>query len=84
MPGALQVLAALLHGVCTLHASSKEPAGVRVEGVFPVDSNGVQASTAAAMRLHSMWNGPLPVCLVSRLLTKTSSGIDIAKPAVSH
>ena len=67
IPGASQVLAALLHGVCTLHTSSKKSDGAWVEGSFPVDTSGVQASTAAflaAMEPHPMWNGPLPVCLV--------------------
>ena len=35
IPGAFQVLAALLYGVCTLHTSSKESAGAWVEGSFP-------------------------------------------------
>ena len=67
IPGACQVLAALLHGACTLHTSSKEADGAWVEGSFPVDTSGVQASTTAfltAMEPHPMWNGPLPVCLV--------------------
>ena len=71
IPGAFEVLAALLHGVCTLHTSSKESARVRVEGAFPVDNIDVQASTAAflaAMEPRPMWNGPLPVCLVEHHL----------------
>ena len=41
IPGACQVVAALLHGVCTLHTSSKESDGAWVEGSFSVDNNGV-------------------------------------------
>ena len=60
-------MAALLHGVCTLHTSSKGSDGAWVEGSFAVDIHGVQASTTAfldAMEPHPMWNGSLPVCLV--------------------
>ena len=62
-----QVLSALLHGVCTLHTSYKESAGVWVDGCFSVGNKGVVASTAdflPAMQPHELWNGPLPVCLV--------------------
>ena len=38
LTGVTQVLSALQHGVCTLHTSHKESAGVRVDGWFSVGS----------------------------------------------
>ena len=65
IPGALQVLAALLHSVCTIHTCSKEAIFPEVEGNFPAGTANVQAFTAAfaaAMEPHPLWHGPLPVC----------------------
>ena len=66
MPGALQVLAALLHGVQTIHTydSNKEP-----NIVGSLDLTVTQVAQAAtffqqALLPHPMWLGPLPVCLV--------------------
>ena len=71
IPGALQALAALLHGVCAIHTSTKDTTGAKVEGSFPEDSADVQASTTAflaAMEPHPLWNSALPVCLVEHHL----------------
>ena len=66
MPGALQVLAALLHGVQTIHTydSNKEP-----DIVGSLDLTATQVAQATtffqqALLPHPMWLGPLPVCLV--------------------
>ena len=66
MPGALQVLAALLHGVQTIHTydSNKEP-----DIVGSLDLTVTQVAQATtffqqALLPHPMWLGPLPVCLV--------------------
>ena len=62
MPGALQVLAALLHGVQTIHTydSNKEPDF----GSLDLRATQVaQATTFFQHALHPMWLGPLPVCL---------------------
>ena len=65
MPGALQVLAALLHGVQTIHTydSNKEP-----DIVGSLDLTATQVAQATtffqqALLPHPMWLGPLPVCL---------------------
>ena len=66
MPGALQVLAALLHGVQTIHIydSNKEP-----DIVGSLDLTATQVAQAATffqqvLLPYPMWLGPLPVCLV--------------------
>ena len=66
MPGALQVLAALLRGVQTIHTydSNKEP-----DIVGSLDLTATQVAQATtffqqALLPHPMWLGPLPVCLV--------------------
>ena len=66
MPGVLQVLAALLHGVQTIHTydSNKEP-----NIVGSLDLAAIQVAQATtffqqALLPHPMWLGPLPVCLV--------------------
>ena len=82
IPGVSQVTTALLHGVCTLHTSHKESAGVWVDGCFSAGSNGVVASTAAfltAMEPHELWNGPLPVCLVEHHQAETPSCLGVAE-----
>ena len=65
MPGALQVLAALLHGVQTIHTydSNKEP---DIVGSLDLTVTQVCATTffQQALLPHPMWLGPLPVCLV--------------------
>ena len=66
MPGALQVLAALLHGVQTIHTydSNKEP---NIVGSLDLTVTQVEQATTffqQALLPHPMWCGPLPVCLV--------------------
>ena len=66
MPGALQVLAALLHGVQTIHTydSNKEP---NIVGSLDLTVTQVEQATTCfqqALLPHPMWCGPLPVCLV--------------------
>ena len=66
MPGALQVLAALLHGVQTIHTydSNKEP---DIFGSLDLTATHVAQATTFfqhALLPHPMWLGPLPVCLV--------------------
>ena len=65
MPGALQVLAALLRGVQTIHTydSNKEP-----DIVGSLDLTATQVAQATtffqqALLPHPMWLGPLPACL---------------------
>ena len=66
MPVALQVLAALLHGVQTIHTydSNKEP---YIVGSLDLTVTQVEQATTffqQALLPHPMWCGPLPVCLV--------------------
>ena len=65
MPGALQVLAALLHGVQTIYTydSNEEPT---VFGSLDLRVTQVAQATTFfqhALLPHPMWLGPLPVCL---------------------
>ena len=65
MPGALQVLAALLHGVQTIYTydNNKEPA---ILGSLDLTATQVAQATIffqQALLPHPMWLGPLPVCL---------------------
>ena len=64
VPGALQVIATLLHGVHTIHANdSLELAAI---GTLRLDARQVSDATAAfqaALMPHELWTGPLPVCL---------------------
>ena len=65
MPGALQVLAALLHGVQTIYTydSNKEP---DILGSLDLRATQVAQATTffqQALLPHPMWLGPLPVCL---------------------
>ena len=65
MPGALQVLAALLHGVQTIYTydSNKEP---DILGFLDLTATQVAQATTffqQALLPHPMWLGPLPVCL---------------------
>ena len=64
MPGALQVLAALLHGVQTIYTyDDREPT---VRGSLDLTPVQVEQATAAFQRAlmpHQLWSGPLPVCL---------------------
>ena len=65
MPGALQVLAALLHGVQTIYTydSNKEP---NIFGSLDLRATQVAQATTFfqhALLPHPMWLGPLPVCL---------------------
>ena len=62
----LQVLSALLHGVCTVHTNDQTSKAF-VQGEFPIKWKWVSESTAdflAAMEPQPLWNGSLPVCLV--------------------
>ena len=64
MPGALQVLAALLHGVQSIDTyDDKEPV---IRGSLDLTPIQVEEATAAfhqALMPHQVWSGPLPVCL---------------------
>ena len=64
MPGALQVLAALLHGVQTIYTcDNKEPT---IRGSLDLTATQVAQATIVfqqALLPHPMWLGPLPVCL---------------------
>lgn len=65
IPGALQVLAALLHGVYTIHTGDSQK--LQAAGHFDMEATFVSDATAAfaeALLPHQMWTGPLPVCLV--------------------
>ena len=64
MPGALQVLAALLHGVQTVHTNDKPE--IKVYGTLDLTATQVSEATIAfhqALLPHDLWLGPLPVCL---------------------
>ena len=66
LEGAAQVIAALLHGVCTLRTSNIVPGTAQVEGSFEIGNLDVQAETAAfltATEPHALWQGPAPLCL---------------------
>ena len=65
MPGALQVLAALLHGVQSIdtYDDDKEPV---IRGSLDLTPIQVEEATAVfhqALMPHQEWSGPLPVCL---------------------
>ena len=64
MPGALQVLAALLHGAQTIYTyDGREPT---IRGSLDLTAIQVEQATAAfqqALLPHELWSGPLPVCL---------------------
>ena len=65
--GVTQVIAALLHGACTLHTSDQSNESPWVEGYFTVDQALVSESTATfakVMEPQPLWKGLLPVCLV--------------------
>ena len=65
--GVSQVIAALLHGVCTLYTNDQQTSSARVWGNFSVSRKLVSESTAAfhaAMEPQPLWTGSLPVCLV--------------------
>ena len=63
MPGALQVLAALLHGVQTIYTyDNKEPT---IRGSLDLTPTQVAQATIVfqqALLPHPLWLGPLPVC----------------------
>ena len=64
MPGALQVLAALLHGVQTIHTNDTRQ--LTVYGSLDLTAIQVRKATAAfhkALSPHELWVGSLPVCL---------------------
>ena len=64
MPGALQVLAAPLHGVQTV--STSDTLKLTAFGSLKLKAIQVSEATAAfqeALLLHELWVGPLPVCL---------------------
>ena len=63
-PGALQVLAALLHGVQTLHTNDTRQ--LTVYGSLDLTAIQVRKANAAfhkALLPHELWVGSLPVCL---------------------
>ena len=66
LEGATQVIAALLHGACTLHTSNTAPGVAHVAGTFHAGPPDVQAETAAFLQAtepHPLWEGPTPLCL---------------------
>ena len=66
LEGAAQVIAALLHGACTLRTSNTAPGTAQVEGSFDIGHLDVQAATAAFLKAtepHPLWEGPAPLCL---------------------
>ena len=65
--GMSQVLAALLHGACTVYTNDQQTTKAFVHGQFPVKWKWVSESTAdflAAMEPQPLWNASLLVCLV--------------------
>ena len=50
LEGAAQVIAALLHGACTLRTSNTMPGTAQVEGSFEIGHLDVQAATAAFLK----------------------------------
>ena len=69
--GALQVLAALLHGVQSINTyDDKEPV---IRGSLDLTPIQVEEATAAfhqALMPHQVWSGPLPVCLAEHHQSK--------------
>ena len=66
LEGAAQVIAALLHGACTLHTSDTVPGTAQIAGTFEIGDLAVQAETAAFLKAtepHPLWEGPAPLCL---------------------
>ena len=66
LEGAAQVIAALLHGACTLHTSDTVPGTAQIAGTFEIGDLDVQAETAAFLKAtepHLLWEGPAPLCL---------------------
>ena len=66
LEGATQVIAALLHGACTLHTSNASPSIAQVAGTFEIGQPDVRAATAAFLKAtepHPLWEGPTPLCL---------------------
>ena len=66
LEGAAQVIAALLHGACTLRTGNTVPGTAQVEGSFDIGNLDVQAETAAFLKAtepHPLWEGPAPLCL---------------------
>ena len=64
MPGALQVLAALLHGAQTIYTNDDRQ--ITVHGSLNLTAIQVRKATAAfhqALLPHELWVGSLPVCL---------------------
>ena len=63
LEGAAQVIAALLHGACTLHTSNAAPTVARVAGTFELGESDVEAETATFLKAtepHPLWEGPTP------------------------
>ena len=64
LEGATQVIAALLHGACTLHTSNTAPSVARVAETFEIGESDVQAETAAFLKAtepRPLWEGPTPL-----------------------
>ena len=84
MPGALQVLAALLHGVQTIYTYDDwEPA---IRGSLDLTAIQVGQATAVfqqALLPHQLWAGPLPVCLAEHHQGKARH-LRLVLAALSH
>ena len=66
LEGAAQVIAALLHGACTLRTSDTVPGAAQIAGSLEIGDLDVQAETAAFLKAtepHPLWEGPAPLCL---------------------
>ena len=64
LEGAAQVIAALLHGACTLRTSNTVPGTAQVEGSFEIGHLDVQAATAAFLKAtepHGLGGASPPV-----------------------
>ena len=91
MSGALQVLAALLHGVQTIYTyDNKEPT---IRGSLDLTATQVAQATVdfqQALLPHQLWFGPLPVCLAEhhqgkarRLRLVLAALTHLTKPEIS-
>ena len=81
MPGALQVLAALLHGVQSIDTHDDWAPVIR--GSLDLTTIQVEQATAVfqqALLPHQLWSGPLPVCLAEHHQGKAHT---VAKAEIS-
>ena len=58
LEGAAQVIAALLHGVCTVRTTNTVPDAAQVEGHFEMGHSDVQAETAAFLKATEPHSSP--------------------------